>query len=36
MINAKHPLFHNNPAYNKLDVLKILDREYRQEGNPDI
>lgn len=36
MINAKHPLFHNNHEYNKLDILKILDREYRQEGNPDI
>lgn len=36
LINAKHPLFHNNNNYGKYDVLKLLDREYRKEYNADF
>jgi hypothetical protein len=36
LINSKNPLFHNNPSYNQYDALKILDREYKKEYNPDV
>ncbi len=30
LINTKNPLFHNNPNYNKYNILEILDREYKK------
>lgn len=34
LINAKSPLFHDNPHYSKYDILNVLDKEYKKEYSP--